>query len=233
MNALVACDSENLNEFFALRLVGEGIKPYKSRNIDELFKFLDEKEIDFLLMDFDSDRYEEFETVKEIKAKHNNVLLILLTNKTGFDFAKRSMELGVYGFITKASDIESQFENLHELLESVRSKFYEKRKYMRVKPDNLQTNSAIMIVPGLSEEYQGTVLDISIGGVAIHTETDVSDMILFSGKVVDLKIELGSFQIKAKGQVVLKRGQDIGFRFKEVTEAFIRRLSEFVINHLE
>lgn len=232
MKILLATDSSKINEFFAVKFVNEGIEPYKTIDVDEIVPIVEEKDIDVLIIDLDSRHYNSYSTIKEIRTMFNKVSIILLTNKTGMDFAKRLLELGVYGFVNKLDDIETQFKNTMGLLENLPYRHKEKRTHMRVKPAPYQHNSFVLKVPGLKDTYVGMVRDISLGGVAATLEVPSSDAILFKGKEVEVDIELGFINIKSKAVVILKKGRDIALLFKDLKESLKKRISEYIISRL-
>ena len=232
MKILLACDSSRVNEYLAIQFVKEGIVPYKSLDPVEVVQLLDEKSIDSVLVDFDSTNFEGFETIKELRVRFNQLIIILLTSKTGIEFAKKSMELGVFGIVSKSEDLESQFKTAIALLDNLKTRRTEKRKHMRVSPAELQHNSFVLKIPGLTTKYFGKVRNISLGGVAAVFDQDVADLLLFKGKEVELEIELGFINISGRANVVIKRNRDIGLFFKELGERQKKQICEYIIQRI-
>jgi len=232
MKILLALDSSKYNDYFAIRFVTEGIEPYKTTDVDEILPIIEEKNISVLLLDFDSKHYKAYDTIKEIKTLFNQVVIILTTLKTGIEFAKRTMELGVFGLINKTDDIETQFRNIIMMIDNLSSRKQEKRRHMRVKPATYQHNSFILRIPGLPDEYKGVINDISLGGVAATLDQEPSDSLLFKGKEINIEIELGFITVQTKALLVLKKGRDMAMLFKDLKESQRKRICEYVISRL-
>ena len=103
---------------------------------------------------------------------------------------------------------------------------------MRVKPATYQHNSLTLYIPGLKDKYQGVVKDVSLGGIAATLEISSSDTILFKGKEVEIYMELGFINVKTKAIVLLKKGKDVAFLFKDLKDSSKKRISEYIISRL-
>ncbi len=232
MKILVALDSSRQNEYFAIQFVKEGIEPYKSMEENEIYRLIEDKTIEAILIDYDSKNYREFETIKELRVRFNQLIILILTSKTGIDFAKKTMELGVFGIVSKTEELDTQFNTTISLLDNLKARRSEKRKHMRVKPAEFQHNSFILRIPGLSTKYAGIVKDISLGGVAATFEKEVPEAILFKGKEVEIEIELGFINVSTKAIVVLKRGKDIALYYKDLGERQKKQICEYIIQRI-
>ncbi len=232
MKILIATDSSRTNDFFAVKFVTEGIEPIKAISNEEIMDKLKQKNPELLLLDVDSKRYNGFTTVKEVKAKFNQVVIMLLTTQTGLELAKKAMDLGVFGFVTKVDRLESQFTKLVNLLENLSTRRIEKRKYMRVTPDFDKKNVLKLKIEGLKSEHYGQVKDISLGGILATMEEDISDSLLFKGKAVNVKIELDLLQVSINAQVVKKNEHNVALLFRNTTESHKKKISEYIITRI-
>ncbi len=233
MNIVVATDGNDQNEYFVTKFFTEGFTPYKALGSEELTRILSTKEPDMLVLDYDSEKYEKLETVKKVKLAHNNILIILLTYKSDFQFVKQAHELGVFAIIPKLEDASRQFIEIIESLNNIKNRREEKRKYIRVTPDPSQRNVVRMRIPGIQTIYQGLVKDISLGGMLIEINDIISDSILYKGKIIIASIELDTFSLKAECNVVLKRGQEVGYRFQKLNDVNVSNLSRYILTRLQ
>lgn len=233
MVALVACGNPRINEYYSVKIVGEGIEPHKADNKQELFNQLEKRTIDVLVIDIEAEEFEGITTIKEIKTHFNQTLIIILTYKTGMDFAKKMMEIGVHGFVSKAEEFENQISKTLELLDSLKTKRREQRKYMRVKPDDNHVNEFILTIPGLKKEYIGKVKDISLGGIAAFMNTNIHESLLYKGLRIEINVRLHKIQFVSEAQVVARRGNDVAITFRNMNSLSRKKLSEYVISRIE
>lgn len=232
MKVLLAPDSSRVNEVFSVRLVAEGIEPYQVLDDDDLLMILDEKPIDILVLDLDSENYRGLKTVKEVKTRFNQVDIILMTSKTGMDFAKNLAEMGVYGFVSRTTQLEAMVNQALGLIEEMRGRKQEQRKHMRVKPAPFQVNAFKLRIPGLQTSNDGIIRDISLGGVAVDMDHEVNEAILFEGQEVDVSFELGNLVLDARALVVARKGKSVAYRFKDLSESDKRKIAEYVIDRM-
>jgi YesN/AraC family two-component response regulator len=233
MVVLVACGNQKINEHYSVKIVGEGIEPHKADNKQELFDVLENKKIDVLILDIESEEYDGIQTIKEIKTHHNQTLIIILTYKTGMDFAKQMMEIGVHGFVSKTEDFDSQINKVISLLDSLKTRRKEKRKYMRINPDNTQTNRFTLTIPGLDKEYYGKIKDISLGGIAATMSTNIHDALLYAGLKIEVTFTLNKVSANSSAKVVAKRGTDVAVSFRNMSSTTRKKLSEYIISRIK
>lgn len=233
MVALVACGNPKINEYYSVKIVGEGIEPHKADNKQELFDQLEKRSIDVLLIDIEAEVFEGIQTIKEIKTHYNQTIILILTYKTGLEFAKKMQEMGVHGFISKTEEFENQINKALQLLDGLKTKRKEKRKYMRITPDDNQINKLILFIRGIDKEYRGHIKDISLGGIAATMETRIHDSLLFKGLKVEVEFYLNKVKAKTDALVVAKRGNDIAVSFRNMSQYNRKKLSEYIISKIE
>jgi len=233
MKIIIATDSSKLNEYFAIQFIEEGVEPSKALNTEEIIATIDKKQIDSLLIDIDSNNYNGLDSIKELKEKYQDIILIIMTSNTGVDFFKEISAIGVFGLVSKIDDMESQFSNLIALIDDLKRRKNEKRQHIRVKPSPAQHNFFALKIKGLQREYQGQVEDISRGGVALTFSEPPPESLLFKGKEVELNIELGGVTLKAKGNVVLRAGMNTTVLFHELSDSNKRRIFEYILSRID
>ncbi len=233
MVVLIACDNPRVNEYFAVKIVGEGIEPHKADNKQELFEQLEKRNIDVLIIDIEAEVFEGIQTIKEIKAYYNQTIILVLTYKTGLDFAKKMQEMEVHGFISKTEEFENQINKTLILLDGLKTRRKEQRKFMRVKPDDSQINDLSLSIPGLNKEYKGKIKDISLGGLAASMDTNILDSLLYTGVRVEVSFQLNKIRITSEAQVVAKRSNDVAVSYRNMSPLNRKKLSEYIISRIE
>ncbi|MDH5681499.1 MAG: response regulator [Spirochaetota bacterium] len=233
MKVIIATDSSKLNEYFSIQFIEEGVEPSKALSAEEINTAIEKKQIDSVLIDIDSNNYKGLDTVKELKEKHKDLILIIMTSNTGVDFFKEISEIGVFGLVSKIDDMESQFSNLIAIIDDLKRRKDEKRQHIRVKPSAAQHNFFSLKIKGLTKDYQGQVEDISRGGVALTFSEPPPESLLFKGKEVELNIELGGVTLKARGNVVLRTGMNTTVLFQELSDSNKRRIFEYILSRID
>jgi hypothetical protein len=233
LKVVIATDSNDQNEYFMTKFFAEGHEPYKALGEDELLDTLEKKDIQMLIFDYDSDKYSKFEIIKKVKLTNNDLVIIVLTYKSDFDFVKKSHELGIFSIIPKIEDVSRQFAEITIALSNLSGKKEEKRKYMRVKPKSDEKNFVKMKIPGIQTIYTGRVLDISMGGALVDFLENISDSLLYVGKVTALNMQIENMVLRLECNVVLKRGKSVALRFKNLNEANLSNLSRYILTRIE
>ncbi len=233
MKVLVATDGNEQNEYFMTKFFTKGYQPYKAISEEQLIQVLKLKEPEMLVIDYDSDKYDKLETIKKVLLDNNNIIIIVLTYKSDFQFVKKANELGVFAIIPKIEDVSRQFQEILVSLGNLGKRQEEKRKYARVKPSDKEKNHTRMKIPGIQTIYYGMVKDISLGGALIFFQDKISDSLLYKGKSIIVNFELADFSLRAECIVVIKRGGDVGMRFKGLNESNISNLSRYILTRME
>ncbi len=233
MVVLVACGDKSINEHFSVKIVEEGIEPHKAINKEELFSKLDDKNIDVIVLDLDSDKYDGINTIKEIKIDHNIIPIIVLTYKTGMEFARSMADIGVHGFVSKIEDFEMQITKTLDLLDSIKTKKKENRKYIRVKPNENDRNEFTMHINGIERGYSGKIKDISLGGIAASLSKEVLDSLLYPGIMVNIEFSLNKMTTFSSAKVVARRGNDIAVSFRDMPSATRKKISEYILSTIK
>ena len=233
MKILIATDSSEINEYFAVRFVDEGIEPRKTIQEGDIISIIQDKELDALFIDLESGHYKGLETLKEVREKVPTVSFIVLTAKTGVEFVTELGALGVFGVVSKLDDMKGQFENAISLLDNLKARRDEKRRHIRVQPIPSQHNLFKIKIPGLDSIYQGQVKDISKGGIAITFSKPPPESLFFMGKEVEISIELGALNLQSSAKVVLMKGMEATLLFHDVSEGYKRRLFEYILTRLD
>ncbi len=72
----------------------------------EAYKYMASKKVDLVLLDYIMPNINGIETLKEIKKRHPNVIVIMLTAYASPDIMRSAINLGAHGFIIKPYDMD-------------------------------------------------------------------------------------------------------------------------------
>ncbi len=116
INILVVDDEEDFVEMFTMRLkeVGEVVNGVFSGQ--ECLQFLEQNDVDVVILDIKMPGMDGIETLREIKRRYPIVEVILLTGHGTTLTAVEGMKLGAFDYLNKPAD----FKDLMEKLEGAR-----------------------------------------------------------------------------------------------------------------
>ncbi len=233
MVVLVACGNKGTNERFSMRMVEDGIEPHNAENKQELFEKLQDREFDAVVLDMESDAYEGTKTIREIKVSRNVIPIIVLTYKTGMPFAREMVDVGVYGFVSKTKEFENQIKQTISLLDSTKTRKKEKRKYIRIKPNESQRNDLVVQIRGIKKNYRGKVKDISLGGIAAKLSENVLDSLLYPGIIINIEFSLGKITAESQAKVIAKKGYGVALSFMKMSSVTRKKISEYILSTIK
>lgn len=122
INILIVDDERDFVEMLSLRLADDGHRVRSVFSGQEALAVLDETEedalpeIDVIILDIKMPGMDGIETLKQIKAKHPVVEIILLTGHGAVDTAVTGLKSGAFDYLLKPAD----FDDLKAKLEAAR-----------------------------------------------------------------------------------------------------------------
>jgi DNA-binding NtrC family response regulator len=122
INVLIVDDERDFVEMLSLRLIDAGHRVQAAYSGQEALKILDEPgeeqwpEIDVVILDIKMPGMDGIETLKQIKARHPVVEVILLTGHGAVDSAVEGLKAGAFDSLLKPAD----FDELTAKLEAAR-----------------------------------------------------------------------------------------------------------------
>jgi two-component system, response regulator YesN len=125
-NILIVEDEEIIRNVMTViidwNMIGFQVAALAANGVEAL-KVLNNKNIDVVLTDIRMPGIDGLELACEIKTKFPRIKTILLTAYNDFEYARKGIEYGVYGYLLKSDDeeiMEKYFCNLKEVLDKER-----------------------------------------------------------------------------------------------------------------
>lgn len=103
---LIVDDEKDFVEMFSLRLTRQGEKVFTAYSGEEALKVLADKVVDVVMLDIRMPGMDGITTLKEIKATHPLVEVILLTGHGSTETAVDGMKSGAFDYLMKPADFE-------------------------------------------------------------------------------------------------------------------------------
>ncbi len=113
---LIVDDEKDFVEMFSLRLEGEGERVSTAFNGVDALDLLDETPIDVVILDIRMPGIDGIETLRQIKARHPLVEVILLTGHGTTETAVEGMRLGAFDYLMKPADFDEINRKLRNAL---------------------------------------------------------------------------------------------------------------------
>ncbi|MCK5163812.1 MAG: response regulator [Desulfobacula sp.] len=124
---LIVDDEKDFVEMFSLRLTEQGEKVSTAHSGKEALKVLETVAIDVVILDIRMPGMDGIDTLKQIKALHPVVEVILLTGHGSTETAVEGMKLGAFDYLMKPAD----FEDIKIKLENARKRKDEQEERIR------------------------------------------------------------------------------------------------------
>ncbi|MDD9301744.1 MAG: response regulator [Desulfobacter sp.] len=103
---LIVDDEKDFVEMFSLRMTNRGEKVSTAYSGKEALAFLDKTAVDVVILDIRMPGMDGIDTLKEIKAHHPLVEVILLTGHGSTETAVQGMKLGAFDYLMKPADFD-------------------------------------------------------------------------------------------------------------------------------
>ena len=126
---LLVEDEENLAHGLEYNLTEEGYKVTLAKDGRAAIKLFDENEYDLIVLDIMLHFYNGFEIAKNIRDKHQQMPILMLTARTQIEDRVRGLELGADDYLTKPF-------HLKELLLRIKGMLKRKKWYQKVVIEN-------------------------------------------------------------------------------------------------
>ncbi|MFQ5432688.1 MAG: UDP-3-O-acyl-N-acetylglucosamine deacetylase [Nitrospinota bacterium] len=111
-------DEANIQEALHGILTDEGYEVCEAENGDDALKLLQEKRIDLVLLDiWLPGRRDGLQTLREMRRRHENAEVIMISGHGSIDTAVRATKLGAYGFIEKPLSLTVVLDRIEAALQ--------------------------------------------------------------------------------------------------------------------
>ncbi|HKK99778.1 MAG TPA: response regulator [Desulfotignum sp.] len=116
-NIMLVDDEKDFVEMLGLRLKENGENIISAYNGKECLETLEKKPIDVIILDVKMPGMDGIETLKQIKARHPLIEVILLTGHGTIQSAVEGMKLGAFDFLLKPADFKELTQKLNKARE--------------------------------------------------------------------------------------------------------------------
>ncbi len=113
-NIMLVDDEKDFVEMLGLRLKENKENVIPAYNGRECLETLEKKQIDVIILDVKMPGMDGIETLKQIKARHPLIEVILLTGHGTIQSAVEGMKLGAFDFLLKPADFKELTEKLNK-----------------------------------------------------------------------------------------------------------------------
>lgn len=111
---LLVDDEEDFLEIMSERMEARGMEVTTCASAMEAVKMIKSKTFDAIILDFMMPGMDGFQALKEIKAKHPESQIILLTGHATVEKGVEAMKMGATDFLEKPADIEALEKKIKE-----------------------------------------------------------------------------------------------------------------------
>jgi len=129
IRTLLVDNDENFRSILSRRLAKRGIIPEQAANGEECISILDKKPVDVVVLDIKMPGMNGIEVLRQIKEKHPDTEVILLTGHGSTQDAVAGIKSGAFDYLTKPLDLEhlvAKIEQAHERIRREKKKSREK-----------------------------------------------------------------------------------------------------------
>lgn len=231
---LVAVTDETEAEDFMTVLLPKGLEVYIVDRWDALLKVATENAPDLLIFDIDSEVFYGMRGLRELR-KNTSVAqskVVVLSKESSLEFVKETMRLGTVGYIYKPVNAAQMNENIDAILENAEGGGH-RRQFVRVKPAQFES-SRMELLSGSINNISGTIMDISLGGVAVRLSNaqrleELQIGVEYPGSVLHLE---GEEQVTVTVKAVIARGDTAAFQFTLIDDNANRVLCRYIHRRL-
>ena len=232
---LVALDPHEPGDDFVSALLPQGFEVYVIHSKEGIQKTGYAHPPDLLIIDYDCPVFETLSGLEEIRndPKLRPARIVLFSTESGIDFVKATMRFGVVGYLPKPISQAEIRERLGQIITSSTGGG-KRREFVRVKPAPTENVDCELFVDNASAGIGGTVMDISIGGVACRLRNPKrASEIIMERMYPRMDIALTRDErIRIGVTAVIARGDTVAFRISNITDDASRVLCRYIHQRL-
>ncbi|HOV13732.1 MAG TPA: response regulator [Spirochaetota bacterium] len=214
-------------------LLNMGIFFYNAENLTTGFQYIENNNIDFLLLDLDFSENASFNFLEELKKdeKYSSIYIIGTSLNTNEKFIKQLQQYNIISFIIKPFTPDVVKEKMEKIFEKFKEHIPE-RKFVRVKPDpdelirlSLQLKNKKLIT--------AKIVDISLGGLACEMYVSYENEELKKGSFIEhISFKVGNREIDVDALIINKKDKLIAFKFTHFYKNSYENLTRYVMKKL-
>lgn len=226
MKSLIYTYSPYINQEMAIDLIPMGIEGLETASKDEAFLILKKDENIPIMITENID----INFISEAKKLNENLNIFLVVHESmkPADLIP-FLKMGIRSVLHFTENVPLMVDEIIKNVVQYNIHIKDKRAHLRVQPLENEHFEGSIFLKQLKKFVRGSVLDISAGGVAIHIP-DTLDVSLLTPKTVydPLILTFQGFNIKTLATLVALRNNAAGFRFDNIEQASMRRVSAYI-----
>ncbi len=225
----------SIKDYLITKLISAGIEVYVSVDDLEAIELMDKIHINIILVDIDSKKTDYLSFIKTARKKegYENLRSIIITKTIEKDVLAEYIQHGLIGILTKSMDI-NQFDR--KIINWIDSKVVEeeRRKNVRIKPDVRDKVCVRLPITGRpSEKVEGSVIDLSIQGVAFKfNNPEDKNYFLLNQQIQHVEIDIEGRRYLTTLTMVRVSEVSVGV-FTNPKENFISSIAKYLFDKLE
>jgi len=214
---MIISQNATLTQQFTVSILECGFQPFPVAQTGEEIKPVDGCEVAFLDTDGIDNTVELVRAL--VKPTNNRILnIVVITDRTDQGFITRLIESGTSGFIPKPIDETRLTTQINAVMEKL-SRQNTARKHIRVQPSSEDMLRVSFLNPRDRTTLSATVLDISLGGLAIdllvhHEKVPTLEI---GQHIPEITIALGGRMINPSCSIINQQGKLIAMRFTSLS----------------
>ncbi len=226
---------EKLKEFLTIQFLTLGIETYSANSPQDVSRFIQDKGSGYLLLNITqlSSPWLNFLVKLRQYKDEKYIKLIVISDKNDREFLQTLILLNVSGVVKINLPKEDTLKRIYEVICKNPHYHPEKRKYIRITPleeDDITINISI---PNSNTVVSAKVLNISIGGIAIRTQTPgegrwFSNGMLIESTQMQLRRKIGQTALK----IVMVKESLLGAVFIQPSDFFLNYIGKYMLDRL-
>ena len=145
-------NDEDFRRAITRRLTKRGIVPEQAASGEECISILDKKRVDVVVLDINMPRINGIEVLQQIKEKHPDTEVILLTGQGSTQDAVKGIKSGAFDYLTKPLELEHLVCKIEQAHESIQRE-EERRRGSETKYEALLQNVTDYVI-AINNKYQ-------------------------------------------------------------------------------
>ena len=130
-------------------------------------------------------------------------------------------------------DISKEFQQIvDDIIKNIiknNIRYYEKRRHIRVNPKPYESISASIYIKNINRFINGSLMDISAGGVSIKLNDSLEASILVVNNIYDpLLLHIRGMDIKTIARLVGKSNDIAGLKFENVEKNDMGKIATYI-----
>lgn len=225
----------NLKDALALKFLSVGLQIFSGDNPKTVQKIIEEKGPGYLFVKINQLNSPWLNFLAQIRQYKDESLVkfIILSDKKDRQFLQTLLLLNVAGLIPSNLEDDEIYTRLYQIVSKSSDSQHEKREHQRVVPRDSDEILMNLSIPNTSTILTASVINISIGGVAMQFTSSGESKWLSVGMVIEsaqirLNHKIGMTALK----IVMVKDSIVGARFVRPTDYFLNLLGRYLLERL-